>query len=398
MSTQQKLIYRFTLNAFKNGVQRILQGWVKGENLSRVLEISLTSGGEVYELPATGVSAVMYVKRPSQTDPSINVCTIDSENNKIIYNVTSDDIQEAGIVEMQLKIFDGIQTILVSPSFGMDVWDSMTNAEPPSSDPIYSALLAAIAEAEAYSQSALSQMYLEDDYTFVAEYVNGTKYESDAIKDAIAAAHAETTDAEAWAKGTKDGVPVTSSAPQYNNHSLYHSQISQAHANSSLAFANESNQHAQESNGYAQESRGYRNESHDYAETSKDYRDESSGYANESKGYRNQSQGYATESQGWVKEAEKWAVGTSEGTPVPVSDPTYNNYSKHWAEQAELLAERAEDAVDDCNDILAEIEKDIGNANFWVDDATGDLMYDNDSAYVFWVDEATGDLMMEVQV
>lgn len=37
---------------------------------------------------------------------------------------------------------------------------------------------------------------------------------------------------------------------------------------------------------------------------------------------------------GAEEDAEAWAVGTRNGEPVPVSDPTYENNSKYWAEQA----------------------------------------------------------------
>lgn len=37
----------------------------------------------------------------------------------------------------------------------------------------------------------------------------------------------------------------------------------------------------------------------------------------------------------YAEEAEAWAVGTRNGEPVPVSDPTYENNAKYWAEQAE---------------------------------------------------------------
>lgn len=43
----------------------------------------------------------------------------------------------------------------------------------------------------------------------------------------------------------------------------------------------------------------------------------------------------AIEAEGKAEEAEAWAVGTRNGEPVPVSDPTYENNAKYWAKQAE---------------------------------------------------------------
>lgn len=374
MATLQTLTYRFTLDAFKNGVQRIIHGYEIGETAARKMEISLMYGINTYELPLGNITASMYVKRPSDTDPSINACTIDAENNKIIYEMQDSDIAEAGIVNMQLKVFDNDE-ILISPQFGIDVWESLIDDSSASESPSYTALTAALAQAKAYNDKAIVSVEVDEDtYLFSVTYADGTVYTSEAIINAVNAVDAKVAEAKEWA------------------------EISQGYSNSSLAFANESKAHAKQSDDYAQESRGYRNKSHDYAETSKDYRDESSGYANESKGYRNQSQGYATESHGWVKEAEKWAVGTSEGTPVPVSDPTYNNYSKYYAEQADLQADRAEDAKDDCNDILSEVRKAAGNADFQIDFATGELMYDDDTPYSFTVNTTTGNLDWEVVI
>lgn len=320
MATLQTLTYRFTLDAFKNGVQRIIHGYEIGETAARKMEISLMYGINTYELPLGNITASMYVKRPSDTDPSINACIIDAENNKIIYEMQDSDIAEAGIVNMQLKVFDN-DKILISPQFGIDVWESLIDDSSASESPSYTALTTALAQAKAYNDKAITDVVVEDDLTFVVSFADGTEYTSDALKDAAATFEDYSLESEAWSKGTKDGVPVTSSAPQYNNHSKHYSEVS-------LGYANQSN-------GYANQSAGYRDQS-------QVYRNESQLYANNSKAYRNQSQGYANESHGWVSEAEKWSKGTADDVPVSPTDPTYHNNSKYWADGAE-------DAKDDAS-------------------------------------------------
>lgn len=234
-STIQTLTYRFTLNAFKNGVQRILQGWQTGENLTRTLEISLMSGGEPYVLPEQGVTANMYVKRPSQTDPSINACTIDFENNKIIYEVLPTDITEAGIVSMQLKIFDGTK-ILISPLFGMEVWESQASSSQASSTPQYTALEQALAEAQAYSEKALQQVYIDEDNIIVFEFVDGTEYTSTAFADAIAQVSQYPLVAEGYSQGTQNGEPVEEGSPYYHNNAEYYAgQAGESASNASTS-------------------------------------------------------------------------------------------------------------------------------------------------------------------
>lgn len=97
----------------------------------------------------------------------------------------------------------------------------------------------------------------------------------------IDAAKSNAKDAEAWAVGTKEGVPVSSSDPQYNNYSKHYAE----QANASAITASNS------------------------AETA----------------------------NGRASDAEAWAVGKRGGVPVPSSDDTYQNNSKHYAGIAEEL-------------------------------------------------------------
>ena len=116
------LTYRFSLDTHKNGVQRTLQGFNTGDNISRRLIISLVENEESYALPLDNIVAAMYVKRPSQTDPSINECTIDG--NQIIYDVPASDLTEEGEVNYQLKVIYGTienpLNVLISPRFSVD--------------------------------------------------------------------------------------------------------------------------------------------------------------------------------------------------------------------------------------------------------------------------------------
>lgn len=45
------------------------------------------------------------------------------------------------------------------------------------------------------------------------------------------------------------------------------------------------------------------------------------------------------EAEGYVEDAEAWAVGEKGGVPVPSTDPTYQNNSKYYAEQAQQYAQ-----------------------------------------------------------
>ena len=96
----EKITYRKTLDAHKNGIQFTLQGFETADNMSRVIEISLMASGDTVDIPLEGVVAMMYVITPSAKEPSINYCSI--RGNTVVYEVQP--ITEEGMTEMQLKL------------------------------------------------------------------------------------------------------------------------------------------------------------------------------------------------------------------------------------------------------------------------------------------------------
>lgn len=322
MATVQRLVYRFTLDAYKNGVQRVLQGFQTGESVSRHMEISLVSGSLPYELPLDNITASMYVKRPSQTSPSINACTIDGENNKILYDITDDDISEAGIVKMQLKIFDE-ETVLISPTFGMEVWESEVEDSEAEDTQEYTALTQALAAAEAMKDSAIAELYLDENNIFTVVFGDGTEYTSSVIADAIAAlgnVEGFSLKAEGYAVGTQDGEPVTSESPYYHDNAKYHAE--QAALSALTASNHETNAGiaSASAQGYASDALGYKNDAKDskdaaagsasdalgYKNDAKDYKDLAVGAASDANGYATAASGSASDALGYKNDAKDY--------------------------------------------------------------------------------------------
>lgn len=81
--------------------------------------------------------------------------------------------------------------------------------------------------------------------------------------------------------------------------------------------------------------------------------------------------------------SEAWAVGERGGTPVGSTDPTYENNSKYYAEQA----------GDYWGYIDAAVQHIIPSVS--IDFTTGQLMYSG-SQLMFWIDQSTGYLMWNV--
>lgn len=102
-------------------------------------------------------------------------------------------------------------------------------------------------------------------------------------------------EAEAWAVGTKDGEPVDSDAPQYDNNSKYYASDAEMSKISAGIFKNNS---------------------------------------------------------------EAWAVGTKDGYPVTAEDEQYENNSKYYAEQASDSAQEAKDYADNIADPVSGIVTD----------------------------------------
>lgn len=121
--------------------------------------------------------------------------------------------------------------------------------------------------------------------------VNGDTDLSDTELPAIIAlAREQEANAEAWAKGTKNGIPVSSDAEQYHNNSKYYSEQSAIDANNSANSAN-------------------------------------------------QSAVSASQSANSALQSEAWAIGTKNGVPVQSDETQYNNNSKYWCRQSEYAAQ-----------------------------------------------------------
>ncbi|MBO7357971.1 MAG: hypothetical protein J6U37_05635 [Lachnospiraceae bacterium] len=239
------LTYRITLDTRKNGVQRVLQGFETGESTARKISITLKEGADDYELPLSNISAQMYVKRPSDESPSINACTIDAENNKILYDLTDQDIAEAGLVELQLKLIDTIgeeTKVLVSPKFAMEVWESNIEDSEAENTPVYTALTEALAAAQAMHDSAIKDLYIDEDNIFTVVFGDDTTYTSTVIADAIGridSVEEFALKSEGHAVGEQYGVPVPEESPYYHNNSKYYSD--QAGASALSASTSETN-------------------------------------------------------------------------------------------------------------------------------------------------------------
>ena len=146
------------------------------------------------------------------------------------------------------------------------------------------------------------------------QYEDSSKYWAEQAQQAAGGASGSDEDAEAWAVGTKGGVPVPSTAPQYHDNSKYWSEESEDNAEDAEAWA----KGTKDGTPVASDEPQY----HDNA-----------------KYWAEQAQQSAGGAGGYDEDAEAWAVGTKDGVPVASDEPQYENNSKYWAEQAEQAAQ-----------------------------------------------------------
>lgn len=216
----ERITYRITLDAFRTGVQRTLQGFETADNLSRRIIVSLCAGSGMYEIPMDNVVAMVYVRTPNSTEPSINACTI--EDNTIIYDMLP--IVEEGITEMQVKLIEtspqGAKQVLISPKFAVEVTESGTDDDDVVLNPTFTALEHAVALAKGAYDERLVKVEVDTDCTFRAFYADGSIYENENLKDALYNGNALLSESFAHGgTGTREGED-TDNAMFYRNASL----------------------------------------------------------------------------------------------------------------------------------------------------------------------------------
>ena len=177
----ERIVYRKTLDVHKNGTQFTLQGFDTADNMSRRIELTLMSSGDTVDFPSNRITAMMYIKTPSATKPSINSCEING--NVIAYDVLP--IVEEGITEMQLKLIetsrDGAKFVLAAPKFAVEVTESNTDDGEAVQTTTFTALEDALAKAETVYAERFIRMEIDSECVFRAYYADGTVYETDVL-------------------------------------------------------------------------------------------------------------------------------------------------------------------------------------------------------------------------
>lgn len=186
-----------------------------------------------------------------------------------------------------------------------------------------------------------------------------------AAEEAEEATAGATSDAEAWARGTRDGVPVSSDDVAYHNNSKYYAETAGTAETGAVAAKEAAEAAAGSIGDLAEDAEAWATGQRDgqdvpssdptYHNNAKYYSSQANGYkdtANNAKTAAVNAQTAAEAAQAAaeaavgsigdeVEQAEAWATGKRDGQDVPSTDPAYHNNAAYYAGQAGSAATAA---------------------------------------------------------
>lgn len=157
-------------------------------------------------------------------------------------------------------------------------------------------------------------------------------------------------DAEAWAKGTRSTVPVTSGTDGYQDNSKYYKGRSEAWAIGEV----------------------------------------------DGLSVPTSDQTYQNNSKYYVGRSEAWAVGEVNGSPVDNTDVTHDNNSKYYSQVAESIKDATDSIREQAQELLDSVTNRLTGLNIMINYADGCLYYDINSGIRLEIDMDTGNLLYEV--
>ena len=253
-------------------------------------------------------------------------------------------------------------------------------------------------------------------YYCEADTMDGFEEEAHSYSDTIAQIAAQiqgyADDSEAWAIGTKQGVPVPSTAPQYQNFSQWYVQFAEAWAkgtrngtpvgSSEPQYNNNSQYFVQFSEAWA---KGTRNGS-PVASGEPQYHNNAQYFSGDSEAWAKGTSGgaavpstapqYQNHSKWYSKDSEAWAVGKRDGVDVPSGADQFQNNSKWYSGVSQYWAGKTADDVDACQNIYDLLINAMGLGTFSYDASTGDLYYDVASGSMYVFSLSAGNLYVDV--
>ena len=305
---------------------------------SRTLELAVYQNTTRFTLLAT-MSVFIQGTKPDNHGFQY-AGTIDTVNNIVTFDVTEQMTAVFGDVVIELVILDDDDNRIATGNFIMAVEKAALSDTTIISDTelplieeaaeLAQQISGIVAEVEQCASDAEAWAVGERDGVPVTvgddTYQNNSKY----YAGQAATSAASVGDAEAYAVGTRGGVPVSSGDVAYHNNSKYYAGEASTSATNAGTSETNAGTSAQNAEAYAV---GTRNGT---AVTSGDvaYQNNAKYYAGEAATSETNAGISETNAGTSESNAEAWAVGERGGVPVSSGDPAYNNNAYYWAQQA----------------------------------------------------------------
>ena len=320
---------------------------------------------DVDETPYSPTNAVVMIQG-TKPDKHGFAYTATISGSTVTADVTEQMTAVEGIVRTQIVVTDA-QGVTGTFVFHMDVQRSALQDDTDISETELPAIIDlarknAREAAESAAAAKVSEDNAKDSEDAAAESeANAATSETNAAQSESNAATSE-ENAEAWAVGTRDGNPVSSTDETYHNNSKYYSDralISETNAAASEANAatSETNASASAANAAESETNAKTSETNSADSASAAATSEANAAASKTNAAVSESNAATSESN-----AEAWAVGQRAGVDVPDTDATYQNNSKYYsglagthasnAESSKMAAKASEDAAKASEEIL----------------------------------------------
>lgn len=366
----EKITYRFSLDTHRNGVQKTIQGFETRDNVSRLLEITLTEGSKTYLIPTDGTTAVMNVLF---ADGSTDIVVCEIEDNKILVDTTN-ITKTNGTVECQIQIIGSKNKktfVLAAPRFALEVWNSIDISDDPELVEKYSALVEALKQAKEYSDHALEKIEVDEDFTLRFIYKNGVEYTNDTFKDAISRLIEEEQEVLREAQEYTDATRIhriaasvsASEAAESANSAKDSADSASDSASAAAGSASEASTKATQATQAAESANTNASSAANAARLAENKAGETLSYAQSANTSANKAQASATSADSKAKIAEGYAMGTQDGVDVGPDSPYYQNNAKYYSEQADVdgRVEQLSESVSDLKNTLNEQQTEIDN-------------------------------------
>ena len=293
---------------------------------------------DVDETPYSPTNAVVKIQG-TKPDKHGFAYTATISGSTVTADVTEQMTAVEGIVRTQIVVTDA-QGVTGTFVFHMDVQRSALQDDTDISETELPAIIDlarknAREAAESAAAAKVSEDNAKDSEDAAAESeANAATSETNAAQSESNAATSE-ENAEAWAVGTRDGDPVSSTDETYHNNSKYYSD--RALTSETNAAASEANAATSETNAAASEANAAQSETNAKTSETNAAKSESAAAKSEVNAKASETNAAASESNAATSEsnAEAWAVGERGGQAVPSTDPTYQNNSRYYAGLAE---------------------------------------------------------------